>query len=86
MVSWVIFHSWNMLIERAVKNDLADCEETPALEISACITPTRGITSQLATKSEETWIQSDEISTQYFWEKLGPFAAILTFYHIPKHF
>jgi hypothetical protein len=47
MASWVIFHSWNMLNERAVKNDLADREETPALKISACITPTRGITSRL---------------------------------------
>jgi len=47
-----------MLIERAVKNELADCQEIPALEISACITPTRGTISELATKSEETGIHN----------------------------
>jgi hypothetical protein len=45
-----------MLTERAVKNELADCQENPALEISACITPTRGTISQLPTKSEEMGI------------------------------
>jgi len=57
MASRAIFHSWNMLTERAVKNELADCEETPP-EISACITPTRGIISQLATKSKEMGIHN----------------------------
>jgi hypothetical protein len=47
-----------MLTERAVKNELAGCKETPALEISAFVTPTRGITSQLATKPEEMGIHN----------------------------
>lgn len=45
-----------MVVERAVKNELADCEEIPALEISVCITPTTA--SQLATKSEEMGIHN----------------------------
>jgi hypothetical protein len=47
-----------MVVERAVKNELADCKEIPALEISVCITPTTGIISQLATKSEEMGIHN----------------------------